>query len=70
MQGSFLTERQSAIPAIKEAKAPDRSCNPAVSVEAFDEPWKGSEKEDEPEKHWGIFNEDRSPKEAVKVLEG
>lgn len=30
--------------------------------EAFDEPWKGGDNPDEAEKHWGIFNEDRTPK--------
>jgi exo-beta-1,3-glucanase (GH17 family) len=30
--------------------------------EAFDESWKGSKNPLEPEKHWGIFNEDRTPK--------
>jgi exo-beta-1,3-glucanase (GH17 family) len=30
--------------------------------EAFDEPWKGSAHPLEPEKHWGLFKEDRSPK--------
>ncbi|MBU1144807.1 MAG: glycosyl hydrolase [Firmicutes bacterium] len=30
--------------------------------EAFDEPWKGSKDLLEPEKHWGIFNVDRTPK--------
>ena len=30
--------------------------------EAFDEPWKGSEDPLEPEKHWGLFNVDRTPK--------
>lgn len=30
--------------------------------EAFDEPWKGSPDENEPEKHWGLFYENRSPK--------
>ncbi len=36
--------------------------------EAFDEPWKGSEHEDEPEKHWGLFYVDRTPKLAMKAL--
>lgn len=27
--------------------------------EAFDEPWKGSNNPDEPEKHWGIYNVNR-----------
>lgn len=36
--------------------------------EAFDEPWKGSDHEDEPEKHWGIFNEDRTPKKFMEYL--
>lgn len=30
--------------------------------EAFDESWKGSENPNEPEKHWGIFDEQRKPK--------
>ncbi len=33
--------------------------------EAFDEPWKGSDDPLEPEKHWGLFNEDRTPKLAM-----
>ncbi len=37
--------------------------------EAFDEPWKGGGKEVEPdeiEKHWGVFYENRTPKESLK----
>jgi len=34
--------------------------------EAFDEPWKGSADSDEPEKHWGLFYVDRSPKLAMR----
>lgn len=34
--------------------------------EAFDEPWKGSADPLEPEKHWGLFNVDRTPKLAVR----
>ena len=34
--------------------------------EAFDENWKGSDDEMEPEKHWGLFKADRSPKEVMK----
>lgn len=34
--------------------------------EAFDEPWKGSGHPQEPEKHWGLFYEDRSPKLALQ----
>jgi exo-beta-1,3-glucanase (GH17 family) len=30
--------------------------------EAFDEPWKGSPEALEPEKHWGLFKVDRTPK--------
>jgi exo-beta-1,3-glucanase (GH17 family) len=30
--------------------------------EAFDEPWKGSPHPHEPEKHWGLFTLDRTPK--------
>lgn len=41
---------------------------PVFLFEAFDEPWKGSSNEEEPEKHWGIFYEDRTPKKAVSVL--
>ena len=36
--------------------------------EAFDEYWKGSPEPLEPEKHWGLFKIDRSPKQAVKHL--
>lgn len=36
--------------------------------EAFDESWKGSPEPLEPEKHWGLFNIDRTPKVAVKHL--
>lgn len=36
----------------------------AFLFEMFDEPWKGSDNEEEPEKHWGIYNEDRTPKEG------
>ena len=32
--------------------------------EAFDEPWKGSSDPDEPEKHWGLYFENRTPKLA------
>ena len=34
--------------------------------EAFDEPWKGSPEALEPEKHWGIYKLDRTPKLAAK----
>lgn len=33
--------------------------------EAFDEPWKGSPDSDEPEKHWGLFRLDRTPKPVM-----
>jgi len=34
--------------------------------EAFDEPWKGSNQWDEPEKHWGIYDVKRQPKLFAK----
>ena len=34
--------------------------------EAFDEPWKGFSEEDEPEKHWGLFYENRKPKKVMQ----
>ncbi|HPF02044.1 MAG TPA: hypothetical protein P5180_07300 [Bacteroidales bacterium] len=34
--------------------------------EAFDEPWKGFPHEDEPEKHWGLFYENRKPKKVMR----
>ncbi|MCH8558649.1 MAG: glycosyl hydrolase [Balneolia bacterium] len=34
--------------------------------EAFDEPWKGSPEPTEPEKHWGVYFEDRTPKLVMK----
>jgi len=36
--------------------------------EAFDEPWKGSPDPLEPEKHWGLFNVDRTPKLVMHEL--
>ncbi len=46
----------------------DWSWRAAVSCfvfEAFDEAWKGSDDPLEPEKHWGIYTESRSPKRFV-----
>jgi Glycosyl hydrolases family 17 len=34
--------------------------------EAFDEAWKGSPDPAEPEKHWGLFHADRSPKPVAR----
>lgn len=34
--------------------------------EAFDEPWKGSDHPDEPEKHWGLYTGDRKPKPVLR----
>lgn len=34
--------------------------------EAFDEPWKGSPEPMEPEKHWGLYKADRTPKLAMQ----
>ena len=34
--------------------------------EAFDESWKGSPDPLEPEKHWGLFKEDRTPKLVIE----
>jgi exo-beta-1,3-glucanase (GH17 family) len=36
--------------------------------EAFDEPWKGSNDPQEPEKHWGLFTVDRRPKQVMREL--
>jgi len=36
--------------------------------EAFDEEWKGSADQQEPEKHWGLFNRDRTPKLFMQEL--
>jgi exo-beta-1,3-glucanase (GH17 family) len=38
--------------------------------EAFDEPWKGSSDPQEPEKHWGLFKEDRTPKLVMQPIYG
>jgi exo-beta-1,3-glucanase (GH17 family) len=35
--------------------------------EAFDENWKGSNDPLEPEKHWGLYRADRTPKLALAV---
>ena len=39
---------------------------PTFVFEAFDEAWKGSPEPLEPEKHWGLFKLDRSPKLVMK----
>jgi exo-beta-1,3-glucanase (GH17 family) len=36
--------------------------------EAFDEPWEGSPHPLEPEKHWGLFKVDRTPKLVMQGL--
>lgn len=36
--------------------------------EAFDEPWKGSPDPLEPEKHWGLFKVERTPKLVMREL--
>lgn len=36
--------------------------------EAFDEPWKGSEDPLEPEKHWGLYYENRRPKPVIALF--
>ena len=36
--------------------------------EAFDEKWKGSDEHFEPEKHWGLFKIDRTPKLVMEPL--
>ncbi|KXF81946.1 glycoside hydrolase family 17 protein [Enterovibrio coralii] len=38
--------------------------------EAFDEPWKGDSHPQEPEKHWGLFKVDRTPKLVMQALYG
>ncbi len=38
--------------------------------EAFDEPWKGSDDPQEPEKHWGLFKVDRKPKQVMQKTYG
>ncbi|MBN2605364.1 MAG: glycosyl hydrolase [Bacilli bacterium] len=39
---------------------------PVFFFEAFDEPWKGGKNPEEPEKNWGVFKEDRTPKKVLK----
>jgi len=36
--------------------------------EAFDEKWKGSPDPLEPEKHWGLFRSDRTPKRVIQEI--
>jgi len=47
----------------------DRNKVTTFLFEAFDEPWKGGGEESDPneiEKHWGVFYENRVPKESFK----
>ncbi len=39
---------------------------PYFYFQAFDEKWKGGSSPDEIEKHWGVFNSDRTPKRVMK----
>ncbi len=41
---------------------------PTFFFEAFDESWKGSAEAHEPEKHWGLFRIDRTPKKAMENI--
>ena len=41
---------------------------PTFLFEAFDEPWKGSDDADEPEKHWGLYYVERTPKPVLQKL--
>lgn len=56
----------------REGKHPDRgegaaNPSPAEILEAFDEPWKGDpDKPRGAEKHWGLFNVDRTPKQVFE----
>lgn len=46
-------------------------CDVLVYVfEAFDEAWKGSDDPLEPEKHWGLYRANRSPKAVIHSLFG
>jgi exo-beta-1,3-glucanase (GH17 family) len=47
----------------------DKNNTMVFFFEAFDESWKGSSDLDEPEKHWGLFHTDRTPKLAVADLQ-
>jgi len=40
----------------------DRNQTVLFTLDAFDEPWKGGNDPSEPEKHWGLFQVDRTPK--------
>ncbi|MFT7580945.1 MAG: exo-beta-1,3-glucanase (GH17 family) [Myxococcota bacterium] len=43
---------------------------PYFYFSAFDEPWKGSADPREVEKHWGLYNVDRTPKRALNDAPG
>ncbi len=44
-----------------------RESIPNFYFEAFDENWKGGDHPDEVEKHWGLFNADRTPKAVLQL---
>lgn len=44
----------------------EKNCVLTFFFEAFDEQWKGSQHPLEPEKHWGLFRADRTPKLAFE----
>ena len=43
---------------------------PLFYFEAFDEPWKGSADPREVEKHWGLYDVNRQPKQALQHAQG
>ncbi|MBX2800165.1 MAG: hypothetical protein KTR31_20975 [Myxococcales bacterium] len=47
----------------------EQAQQPYFYFEAFDEPWKGGDNPRDVEKHWGLYNVDRTPKPALQASE-
>lgn len=62
MDATQTNEKNQAIYLQKVEKWSEKNQITMFIFEAFDEPWKGSTNPIEPEKHWGIFKVDRTPK--------
>jgi exo-beta-1,3-glucanase (GH17 family) len=66
MKKSDVSEANQAIYLAQAEKWSEANRVPMFVFEAFDEPWKGSSDPLEPEKHWGLYNVDRTPKLYMK----
>lgn len=61
-----VSEENQAVYVSELLKWSEKENIPTFVFEAFDETWKGSPEPLEPEKHWGLYKVDRTPKLVIK----